>query len=721
MSGNPDRLYDLVPVIYRLRDAEQGFALRALLRVMAEQYDIVEADIAQLYENWFIETCDDWVVPYIGGLVGYEMLSGPAVTPDAGTAALGIAAPRRDVAETIATRRRKGTLSAVEDVARAVSGWPIKAVEFYRQMAVNQNINALHMDRGRTAELRDYDALEQIGGAFDRVARNVDIRRSASGRDRGTGNIAGLGLYAWRLKSYTLTQTPAYCYEAHAPNCYLFNPLGNDTPLYVDPESSVAAAAPDLALPVPIRRRVFETRDPGDTTGQLVSGIPYYYGEGRSLMIWTGLQRDPVPVEQIVAADLGNWAYRPQPGTVAVDPERGRLMFHPGPARRQNVWVSYSYGFSADIGGGEYERPIRQADDAVVYTVGTGATFAKIGDALAHWTTDAPVDAVIEIVDSGVYTEPLQIALAKGQTLQLRAANRCRPVIYMLDWRAAAPDGLAVTGAGDCWFVLDGITVSGRGLQVDGDVTGIALRHCTLVPGWGLDCDCEPARSGEASLTLVDAPRCVTIEHSIVGAIQVERNQARQEPLQIRIADTILDATHNDSVALGTADSLCADVTLVIARSTVFGQVQIDQLALAENTIFMGQVRACRRQQGCVRFCYIASGSRTPRRFECQPDLVLKAVNDSYAAGKLTADEHALLLEAEQLRVEPEFNSTRFGKPAYCQLTDTCAGEIVRGAEDESEMGVFHDLYQPQRTANLRTRLGEYTPAGSDAGIIFES
>jgi hypothetical protein len=69
--------------------------------------------------------------------------------------------------------------------------------------------------------------------------------------------------------------------------------------------------------------------------------------------------------------------------------------------------------------------------------------------------------------------------------------------------------------------------------------------------------------------------------------------------------------------------------------------------------------------------------------------------------------------------VRPRFNSTRYGTPDYCQLADDCAEEITRGADDESEMGVFHDLYQPQRLANLRARLDEYTPASTDAAIIF--
>ena len=55
------------------------------------------------------------------------------------------------------------------------------------------------------------------------------------------------------------------------------------------------------------------------------------------------------------------------------------------------------------------------------------------------------------------------------------------------------------------------------------------------------------------------------------------------------------------------------------------------------------------------------------------------------------------------------------------QLSGDCAVEITRGADDESEMGAYHDLYQPQRAAGLRTRLDEYSPAGMTAGLIFAS
>jgi hypothetical protein len=107
-----------------------------------------------------------------------------------------------------------------------------------------------------------------------------------------------------------------------------------------------------------------------------------------------------------------------------------------------------------------------------------------------------------------------------------------------------------------------------------------------------------------------------------------------------------------------------------------------------------------------VRFCSLPPGSRTPRRYECQPDKV---------TDKLPSDEAA----QEALRVRPQFLSTRYGTPYYARLAADCAQEILRGADDQSEMGVYHDLYEPQRAALLRQRLQEFTPAGMDAGLIF--
>src|SRR5262249_12135486 len=104
---------------------------------------------------------------------------------------------------------------------------------------------------------------------------------------------------------------------------------------------------------------------------------------------------------------------------------------------------------------------------------------------------------------------------------------------------------------------------------------------------------------------------------------------------------------------------------------------------------------------------------------ECQPDLVEAAVQDAYALGKITSDERDRRIVTERQRVQPAFNSLRYGTATYGQLAGSCAEEITCGADDRAEMGAFHDLLQAPRLAALRTRLDEYTPAGMDPGIIF--
>jgi hypothetical protein len=325
----------------------------------------------------------------------------------------------------------------------------------------------------------------------------------------------------------------------------------------------------------------------------------------------------------------------------------------------------------------------------------------------------------IELTDSAVYVEPIRISLAADQQLILRGASGSRPVVRMLDWQNALPDSLAVHGESGSWFTLDGIVVIGRGLQLDGGMAGAVVRHATLVPGWSMQGNCEPKRPTEPSIEVHGSVGCLTMDHSITGAIEVTRDQARTEPLEIRLYDSIVDATSIERTAIVGPGCLCAHAVLTIVRSTAIGCVEVRAITLGENSLFLGSVRVCRRQHGCLRFCYVAPGSRTPRRYACQPDLVEGAVVDAFTRGDLTAAERDVVLERERLRVEPEFNSLRYGHPTYGQLTGSCAPEITRGADDQAEMGAFHDLYQPQRAANLRARLAEFAPAGIETVVVF--
>jgi hypothetical protein len=191
-----------------------------------------------------------------------------------------------------------------------------------------------------------------------------------------------------------------------------------------------------------------------------------------------------------------------------------------------------------------------------------------------------------------------------------------------------------------------------------------------------------------------------------LGFVEVNQDEVATDPVTLRISDSIVDATRRESVAVGGPDGGPAHARLTVLRSTIFGKVLVHALELGENSIFEGTLRVARSQIGCLRFSSYVPGSRTPRRYGCQPDLAEAAVSDAEKP-------------YERRRVRPRFRSVRYGSPSYARLSDGCAEEIRRGADDESEMGVYHDLFEPQRAQSLRVRLDEHTPAGVDAGLIF--
>jgi len=135
MSGyTPQRLYELLPAVYRQRDTEGNESLRDLITILGEPAQVLEEEIERLYRNWYIETCDDWVVPYLGDLIGVRPTSARQLST------------RAEVANTLGYRRRKGTLAVVEQLARDVTGLPARAVEYFTLLSTTQNLNHLRME-----------------------------------------------------------------------------------------------------------------------------------------------------------------------------------------------------------------------------------------------------------------------------------------------------------------------------------------------------------------------------------------------------------------------------------------------------------------------------------------------------------------------------------------------------------------------------------------------
>ncbi|HTU76786.1 MAG TPA: hypothetical protein VMG38_25020 [Trebonia sp.] len=720
MSADPDRLFNLLPQYIRRRDAEAGGALRGLLAVLGEQADIVASGIEDLYDDWFIETCAHWAVPYLGDLVGYQALRDLGDPGDYGDPAgvavasgLGVAtrlSPRRDVAATVALRRSKGTLSLLGDIAALTAGWPARPAEFGPLLAGTAPVRLLPGDAaalrrraaaigGRLADLRLGPQLDLIGSPFDQVARTAEMPRINSPRRRGRYGPAQVGLFVWRLKPYAVTNAPAHRVD-EARGHFTFSVLGAGQPLVTSPlplavmdQVGTSAYHPSAQLAGPDNVPGFITRR------VLADRLADYYGPGKSFAIWPDDRREPVPPAAIVVADLSEWAYRPRRHTVAVDPELGRIAFGADHAPERDVRVTYHYAFSADMGGGEYPRTLADASGPLTYRVGPGERFERIGAAYDQWRRDnaegGQPDVVIEITRSLAYEEAIELAVGPGERLALRAADGARPVLRLLDASADRPSALLIRGTGPAGqpggrVALDGLLITGGGLNVRGPLSSLAIRHCTLVPGWSLERDGHPAFPGEPSIVLERTAACLQVERSITGPILVIGDEVAADPVPVHIADSIVDATARDRAAVTAADHRLAYAVVHSHRSTFLGEVHAHAIQIAAQTIFDGRVNVARRGVGCLRFSYLPPGSRAPRRYQCQSG-----------------------------PVRPGFTSTRYGAPGYGQLALDCGPEIARGAQDGAEMGAFHDLFQPQREDNLITRLAEFSPAGTDAGLIY--
>ncbi len=724
MTVDVNKLYELLPAVYRIRDAElakrleqvegvpQEGPLKALLTVIAEQVTVLEEDLDQLYDDQFIETCANWVVPYIGDLVSARRVF---VFPGARFT------ERAFVANTMAYRRRKGTAAVVEQLARDVTGWNANVVEFFQLLATTQYMNHIRLENLSVADLRYSKPLEYISTPFDKVAHTADVRRIAS--RRGKYNIPNIGIFLWRLNNYSITRAPAFKLDDRR---YLFDALGKDTQLYNKPETEdeITHLAEPINVPMPITRRVLaRDRDKyyGVEDNEFRSILINRNGVDVSLSDRTNTSPARPLIDICDLSDItdssGNvigWAHKPK-DRISLDPVLGRLAFPENEPPPRRVHVSYNYGFSTEMGGGEYGRGTTFSKLARVIRVpGDQPTVQAAIAALLAQFPRLP-GGVIEIekpktVATSIYHELSgTISIPAGKVIELRGADQHRPVIRL-------NGDLRITGNGDGQLLLNGLVITGGSLRVParGQLHLLRLTHCTVVPGpVQTPVTSPPSGLNPAPQSLIVEAPDVSIEliSSISGPI------GAVDGAHVSIRNSIVDAGGESEVAYANVLTFSSGsppgptepgAPLKVVNSTIIGKVNTLTMELASNAIFFAAllpgdlwpapVHAERLQAGCVRFSYVPPGSRLPRLFRCQPADV-----------------------ADAARVRPIFTSLRYGDAGYCQLSTSCAVEIRQGADDQAEMGAFHDLYQPQREANLSASLSEFLRFGLEAGIFFAS
>lgn len=675
MTFDPEYIYSLLPAVYRNRDLEldtgTGPPLKTFLAVIAEQVAVLRENLDQLYDDEFIETCAEWVVPYIGDLVGAR---GLFVFPGA------TFSQRALVANTLADRRRKGTVVGLEQLARDVTEWDASIVEYFQLLAVTEYMKHIRKRSIAFVDLRQNETLESLGTPLETSARTAEVRRIPP--LRGRYNIPNIGIFLWRIGSHILTNSPAFQVDSRR---YRFDPLGKDTSLYnsVETEVTITHLAGRLNVPMPITRGAF-SRDPDA-----------YYGPGKSILLTVngseverGMLSPPgASASALVQVcnlsdrrDLNGvvtgWAHKPF-GRIAIDPELGRIAFPEDQPAPSDVRVTWNYGFPADIAGGDYGR-------STTFLAGLNPV-VKVPSAQpsiqAGLNLVAAAGGVVEVSTNGIFSETPSIRAAAETQLELRAADEFRPILM-------SGADILVIGGDHAEVAISGLLIASGVLRIPAvdpvsnlpnRLQRVTLKHCTLLPG--------------RLSVLVEQPNVVLdIQHSIVGGIRIV------ETASALIHDSVLDAASDGEIAYAAPGGIRAGCSLELINTTVVGRVHAELLTLVSDTIFVSEslrpdapsLVVERRQQGCVRFSRLPADAQSPVQYRC------------------TA-------------LEPVFHSLRYGDPHYCQLDARCPAEISQGGDDGAEMGVYHNLFQPQRVANLRARLDEYLRFGLEAGIFFAS
>ncbi len=241
-----------------------------------------------------------------------------------------------------------------------------------------------------------------------------------------------------------------------------------------------------------------------------------------------------------------------------------------------------------------------------------------------------------------------------------------------------------------------------RAIVLDGDFELVEIRGCTLDPG-GTD-----AAGGDifpVVLRIDGAVERLVVQSSILPRIELSGSGADSVKV-LEVRDSILDPQVTDPVVTVTGPLALGEAEVHLARVTVLGDLNVHRL-WATDSLIAGTGDVFDTQNGCFRFSAASEASRNqlPHPYE----------------------------SAFFVNPEPLFVSRTFGNPGYAQLSDApvrvsgsdddldAHASIVSGAEDDGEMGAFHNLHGPLKERALRAKFEEYMPFGLLPVLIHET
>lgn len=718
-------LYEKLPAIYRLEDAKQSppYQLKAFVEALEELFSEVHQDIEALYHNFFIDTCDPWTIPYLGDLVGASPLAGDARTL------------RADVAETVALRRRKGTLESIDRLATALTGWPTQVVELRERLAWFQHLNHFRPDAGGprrgTLSLRNRGELAALSTPYEQASRTADLKPRV--RDEVRMNIPNVAVYLWRTRLFQIHRAdPGFIdVQEYDQNLKVIrvamHPLG---------QTSKGRPLRLFGKKGPLLRDALEADvrvNASSQTSQQEVAVNIHLLNHATPWPW-----------KYRGADLCRWsdvtAFPIEKNKILVDPILGRLLIAVSSEEAENLakslLLSYWVGAPGDVGATPISQqalpePWNQPGTKIFYVHRESDQLSLQRQLVLAQDEEHPT--VIEITDSGTYlldfsqlTEREGIekgSLVLKKPLLIRAAAEMRPVVLLKSPMKFRPAQIVAEPVSDeeAQKKID-LVNSQLNLRWEGLLFGrhhswaaaspeliaahalneISFYHCTLDP-LGYKLPNETRASSQISLQLLKSfglenplevqhlqqrPR-LRFEKSICGAIRAGNLY------ELHVENSVIDEVKNDSVNSPEVELLAEPLqggpALFVQGATFLGSCQVHSIS-GEGGVFSDTLKVWDTQRGCLSFStFLAEGSRLPRVHAC-----------------------FRRERASSLR----FTGVAMDSPAYAQLSRNSALEILeqgppREGSFGDQMGAYGYLMETQRWKNFETRLREYSPVGS--------
>ena len=752
-------LYQRLPEIYHIYDEKQHppGQLKAYLHILDDVLAEVRNSIEALYHDLFIETCDDWVIPYIADLLGTSHLTGNVWTR------------RADVARTVHHRRRKGTLGAIESLTYSLSGWAAHTVELRERLVWNQHLNHQRPDeggepplrfrshrsepvRGGTVTLRDPAVLSFIGRPFDPFGRVVDVKPVKVGAPRF--NLPNLAVFLWRLKDYTVPVSKPVCdtpvdlsatlHDAsHAVRCIL-HPLGEPMTLFnvhrfrADDDPPNLATEDEVPGPVPMARLTGDSPfgrpekyvqiapyDPAseqpDPPGEI--GLTLHIPNMLATATWHFRGANLCAWENGVAAPLREYE-------IVIDPEHGRVLFGvasdtEAQALHDYLLVSATYGFSGPTGA----HPVPRTGISNVIAVNQhDSTMPSLESALSTIHTQT-FPAVIEIQDSLTHEVNLTNPMRLKGTLTIRAASGQRPVIKLatpLRFRPFALSGVNAVNLEDLNVTLEGLYLSrieGYTDQLIGQaaVNRLVIMGCTLDSGNAIELDGTPQGTPKPIRTSLRLDRDYGFTSPSDASLKEEFTDEKQIPEIVLLRTICGPLAIDDNYSLIMAESIIDagsgvnDPAPSLAVHAATGDPETEWgpplIVYYESTTTPEQKHWGLTSFGRMRvFRATGQGGIWVHRLEVH-DNQTGCIKFSYlsGAGDRLPPHHGCVFGTAAVL---SFASEIFGQPGYGQLRLRSDRRVLEQGPGRDAMGAFGYLRNTHKWKNINIRYREFMPVG---------